>query len=159
MQPGDFIFREREPFRGTPLGEADLPRAWDCLAQVPDPEVPVVSVVDLGMIRAVEWGDDRLHVKVSPTYSGCPATEVIERDVQEALEDIGFQDPCIERVLAPAWTTDWLTEKGRQQLKDYGIAPPTLRQGRETLRDPRPAQCPHCDSAATHHLPQFAAPA
>ena len=130
MQPGDFIFRERQPFRGEPLSEADLPRAWDCLVQVMDPEVPVVSVVDLGMIRAVTWDDDSLNVKVSPTYSGCPATEVIERDVREALEDIGFQNPRIERVLAPAWTTDWITDNGRDALKAYGIAPPPKGQGR-----------------------------
>lgn len=155
MRPGDVIFRERRPFRGEPLGEADLPRAWDCLAEVMDPEVPVVSVVDLGMIRAVEWDQDRLHVKVSPTYSGCPATEVIERDVLHALEGIGFLNPRIERALAPAWTTDWITDKGRGALKAYGIAPPPKGEGRATLADPGPAECPHCGGTDTVRISEF----
>jgi len=155
MQPGDLIYRERKAYQGPALGEDDLPRAWECLTEVMDPEVPVVSVVDLGMIRAVEWEGDRLKVKVSPTYSGCPATEVIERDVQEALEDTGFTNPRIERVLAPAWTTDWITDKGRDALQAYGIAPPPKGQGRDTLHDPGPAECPHCGSTDTVQVSEF----
>ena len=155
MQSGELIFRERAAFTGTPLGESDLERAWDCLAQVMDPEVPVVSVVDLGMIRAVAGREGHLHVQVSPTYSGCPATEVIERDVRDALEHFGFHSPRIERVLAPAWTTDWITDQGHAALKAYGIAPPPKGQGRDTLRDPGPAACPHCGGTDTEQLSEF----
>ena len=156
MQPGDLIYRERKAYQGVPLGEDDLPRAWECLAEVMDPEVPVVSVVDLGMIRAVEWEGDRLKVKVSPTYSGCPATEVIERDVQEALEDTGFKNPRIERVLAPAWTTDWITDAGREKLRAFGIAPPVGSASKRTLLGEEPeVACPQCGSHDTSRVSEF----
>ena len=91
------------------------------LEGVPDPEIPVVSVVDLGIVRAVR--PDR--VTITPTYTGCPATQVIERDIRDALDAAGFRDVAIETMLSPPWTTDWISEAGKAKLKAYGIAPPT----------------------------------
>ena len=100
---------------------------WRALAAVPDPEIPVISVVDLGIIRGVEWRDDELVVSVTPTYSGCPATEVIAGDIGRALVAVGVLRFRVETRLAPAWTTDWIAPDARQRLADYGIAPPGVR--------------------------------
>ena len=97
---------------------------WRALAAVPDPEIPVISVVDLGIIRGVEWRDDEWVISVTPTYSGCPATEVIASDIGRALVAAGVARFRIETRLAPAWTTDWIAPDARQRLADYGIAPP-----------------------------------
>jgi ring-1,2-phenylacetyl-CoA epoxidase subunit PaaD len=97
---------------------------WRALAAVPDPEIPVISVVDLGIIRGVEWRDDEWVISVTPTYSGCPATEVIATDIGRALVAAGVTRFRIETRLAPAWTTDWISPDARQRLADYGIAPP-----------------------------------
>ena len=103
MRAGELIASDR-----APLGAGDVTRAWQVLDAVMDPEVPVVSVVDLGIVRALERDGGRLHVVVTPTYSGCPATEVIERDIEQALLQAGFV-PRLERRLTPAWTTDWIS--------------------------------------------------
>ena len=95
---------------------------WDLLAAVPDPEIPVVSVVDLGIVRSVEDG----RVVITPTYSGCPATEVIERSIREALDAAGYREVAVETAISPPWTTDWISDKGREALRRYGIAPPEL---------------------------------
>lgn len=100
---------------------------WRALAAVPDPEIPVISVVDLGIVRGVEWRDDELVVSVTPTYSGCPATEVIAADIRRALVAAGVARVRVETRLAPPWTTDWITPAARQRLADYGIAPPGPR--------------------------------
>jgi ring-1,2-phenylacetyl-CoA epoxidase subunit PaaD len=102
----------------------DVAAIWRALAAVPDPEIPVISVVDLGIIRGVEWGDDEWVISVTPTYSGCPATEVIASDIGRALVAAGVARFRIETRLAPAWTTDWIAPDARQRLADYGIAPP-----------------------------------
>ena len=114
---------------------------WQVLADVCDPEIPVVSVVDLGIVRAVH--PDR--VVITPTYTGCPATQVIERDIRAALDAAGFRDVAIETVLSPPWTTDWIGEAGKAKLKAYGIAPPT-RQA---------VSCPQCGSTATEEISRF----
>ena len=93
------------------------------LGQVADPEIPVLSITDLGIVREVEVGE-RVTVALSPTYSGCPATEVIEQSVLDALRDHGVEDVEIKRVLSPPWTTDWISDEGRDKLRRYGIAPP-----------------------------------
>jgi len=112
------------------------------LATVMDPEIPVVSVVDLGIVRHVTA--DR--VRITPTYSGCPATEVIERTIREALDAAGFGSVAIETELAPPWTTDWITDQGRAALKSYGIAPPELAKA---------ATCPQCGSTDTEEVSRF----
>ena len=125
----------------------DLQTIWGWLDQVPDPEIPVISLVDLGIIRDVAWCGDTLEVTVTPTYSGCPATTIINLDIETALRERGIEKLSLKRQLSPAWTTDWLTEKGKTKLEDYGIAPPQPAGG--------PAQCPRCKSTAVERISQF----
>jgi ring-1,2-phenylacetyl-CoA epoxidase subunit PaaD len=125
------------------------------LGQVPDPEIPVLSITDLGIVREVEIGE-RVTVSLSPTYSGCPATEVIENSVLDALHDHGVDDVEIKRVLSPPWTTDWISEKGRKKLRDYGIAPPEKGAGkRALLHGERQVACPRCGTTATELVSEF----
>ena len=110
------------------LQRPDVDQLWAWLADVPDPEIPVVSIVDLGIVRDVCWSDEdveMVRVTVTPTYSGCPATDVIGRQIREELLHRGVKRVELRVQLSPAWTTDWLTAKARQNLKEYGIAPPT----------------------------------
>jgi len=128
-------------------------RVRELLEDVPDPEIPVVSVVDLGIVRGAREEGGRLVVDVAPTYTGCPATEVIERDIAQKLEASGFANVEIRRQLAPPWTTDWISAAGREKLKAFGIAPPP---GSDSLRGPRlPVACPHCESTDTTRLSEF----
>ena len=120
---------------------------WHWLDMVPDPEIPVISVVDLGIVRDVAWDGPTLEVSVTPTYSGCPATSVIAMDIETALRARGLNDIRIKSQLSPAWTTDWLSEKGRARLEDYGIAPPRAAGG--------PDRCPRCKSAQVERISQF----
>lgn len=115
---------------------------WTVLEGVPDPEIPVVSVVDLGIVREVH--EDR--VTITPTYTGCPATQVIERDIRDALDAAGYRDVAIETAIAPPWSTDWISESGRAKLHAYGIAPPS---------DAKTATCPQCGSTATEEISRF----
>lgn len=117
---------------------------WRVLESVPDPEIPAVSLVDLGIVRDVT--PDR--VVLTPTYTGCPATQAIERDVRAALDAVGFAEVQIETVLSPPWTTDWITEAGKAKLRAYGIAPP-LAAGERTVH------CPQCGSADTREISRF----
>ncbi|MBX7145288.1 MAG: phenylacetate-CoA oxygenase subunit PaaJ [Oligoflexia bacterium] len=140
--------------------ESDVLKA---LETVRDPEVPVLSVLDLGIIRGVDIQGKAVTVKVTPTYSGCPALELIERNVAEALRDKGMQDVTIERVLSPAWSTDWISEEGRRKLKEFGIAPPVGNADDELVLIGTKAApnipCPFCDSLATERRSQFGATA
>ena len=127
-----------------------------CLARVPDPEIPVVSIVDLGIVHDVRIGDSGLQVDLLPTYTACPATEVIERDVRRALSDAGFGEVTVRRCLAPAWTTDLITVEGRDKLAAFGIAPPArLSQVARNAASDRPAACPQCGSANTIKVSEF----
>ncbi|MCO7579639.1 MULTISPECIES: 1,2-phenylacetyl-CoA epoxidase subunit PaaD [Pseudomonas chlororaphis group] len=137
------------------LQQGDLELAWSTLDQVMDPEVPVVSVLDLGIVRDLDWQAGHLQVAVTPTYSGCPATEVIESDIRQALEQAGFQAPRLIRQLTPAWTTDWITERGRQRLRAYGITPPSGSSKRSLLGDAPQVLCPQCGSAHSERLSEF----
>lgn len=137
--------------------EGDVNAVLAVLQEVPDPEVPVVSVVELGIVRDIAWLDGRLVVNVTPTYSGCPATEVIEQHIHEALVAAGYADPLIQRRLSPAWTTDWLSEAGREKLRAYGIAPPVGSASKRSLTgqsDPV-VPCPLCGSTATERVSEF----
>ena len=127
----------------------------DWLSEVADPEIPVVSITDLGIVRDVIVGDG-VTVALTPTYSGCPATEVIEQSVVEALQKYGIEDVSIERVLAPPWTTDWISAEGRQKLREYGIAPPAESASkRALLHGTRKIACPRCDSTETEVVSEF----
>ncbi|HEX4884384.1 MAG TPA: 1,2-phenylacetyl-CoA epoxidase subunit PaaD [Casimicrobiaceae bacterium] len=139
-----------------------LAAIWQALGRVPDPEIPVVSVVELGIVREVAWRGDRLHVRVTPTYSGCPATDLIMQGIGEALEACGVVAYDVQTVLAPAWTTDWIAPEAKAKLRAFGIAPPgavaaridvtgisPLRRAREAIA------CPRCGSTGTSLLAQF----
>lgn len=140
-------------------------QVWDWLSEVPDPEIPVISLTDLGIIRDVAWQGDTLVVTVTPTYSGCPATSIINLDIEQALRERGIEKLRLERQLSPPWTTDWITEGGREKLRAYGIAPPidgTAADGRLAGRIARLAgtsnlviECPRCGSTRTERISQF----
>jgi len=144
-----------------------LDRAWALLDRVLDPEVPVVSVRDLAIVRdVIEREDGGLTVVVTPTYSGCPATEVIEASIVAALEGAGLGPVRVEMRRAPAWTTDWMSEKGRRQLRDYGIAPPGPVAAPATVplrfvprSKPLALACPRCASLETERISAFGATA
>lgn len=122
------------------------------MATVPDPEIPAVSIVDLGIVRGVR--DDPPRVLLTPTYSGCPATAAIEARVREGLDAAGLGKVAIETVLAPPWTTDWISDAGRERLRAYGIAPPPRGADQARLRT-EPVHCPRCDSARTAEVSRF----
>ena len=135
------------------LDDAAKDRIMAALATVPDPEIPVVSVVDLGIVRGVRA--EPPAVLITPTYSGCPATHAIELAVRVALDEAGFAEVSIETVLAPPWTTDWISERGRDQLRDYGIAPPPRGADARSLKGGGPAECPRCGSTHTEEVSRF----
>ena len=144
----------------TVLPEVDerVALAWSALGAVEDPEIPAVNIVELGLIRFVKTqADGILEVGLSPTYVGCPATEVIRASVENALKaaDIGGFE--VTQVLSPAWTSDWITAEGRRKLLAYGIVPPerTVSSMRDVLRADRPAACPRCHSVDTETVSQF----
>lgn len=126
----------------------DQVKAW--LAEVPDPEIPVLSLMDLGVIRNVDEEDGRVVVTITPTYSGCPATSVIALDIETALRRHGVKNLEIRRQLSPAWTTDWISEAGRRNLATYGIAPPKAdAEACAGLLAQQDVRCPRCGSAKT----------
>jgi len=138
---------------------------WQALAAIPDPEIPVVSVVELGIVRGVEWRGEELVVTVTPTYSGCPATEVIAADIDRALAASGVAKYRVKTKLAPAWTTDWIAPAARERLARFGIAPPGMRMRAESQAIDASAimtrsaaarvSCPRCDSRNTRELSRF----
>jgi ring-1,2-phenylacetyl-CoA epoxidase subunit PaaD len=134
---------------------ADRARAWAAAAAVVDPEIPVLTVADLGVLRDVRITEDGVEVVITPTYLGCPATAVIALDVETALAKAGFARCKITTVLAPAWTTDLMTEEGRAKLKRFGIAPPSGKASRRALFGEQQVECPRCGSPQTARLSEF----
>ena len=130
-------------------------RAWDAAASVVDPEIPVLTIADLGVLRDVAVDGDHVEVAITPTYSGCPAMNMIALEVEIALERAGFHRPKIRTVLSPAWTTDWMSEEGRRKLRDYGIAPPQASGSRRALFGEQAVACPQCGSDKTELLSEF----
>jgi ring-1,2-phenylacetyl-CoA epoxidase subunit PaaD len=140
----------------TALSDADLRRrAWDAAARVVDPEIPVLTIADLGVLREVKVSDGHVEVAITPTYSGCPAMNMIALEIEIALEREGFAKPKIRTVLSPAWTTDWMSDDGRRKLKDYGIAPPQAASSRRALFGVQEVACPQCGSDNTELLSEF----
>lgn len=134
--------------------------AWDILATVYDPELPVLSVVDLGIVRNVQVTSDEgeLEITITPTYTGCPAMDVISMNIQAALAAAGFKGIVVKQVLSPAWTTDWMTENGKNKLMAYGIAPPQYSQAvctPDSFREEEAIQCPLCRSYNTRMVSRF----
>lgn len=131
--------------------------AWDIAAEVVDPEIPVLSIADLGVLRSVVEDGDSVRVELTPTYSGCPAIDAMRDDVRSALLGAGYRDVDVRMVLSPAWTTDWITDDGKRKLHEYGIAPPNgtapAHGQRVTLR--MAVKCPRCNSLDTVELARF----
>jgi ring-1,2-phenylacetyl-CoA epoxidase subunit PaaD len=136
------------------MGKIDTPRIWTILESVADPEIPALSVVDMGIVRAVEWEGEELLVSITPTYSGCPAMALIEREIVKAFRTDGVT-ASVRRVISPAWTTEWLSEKGRQMLLESGIAPPEPVSARVEIVLPRKSACPFCGSENTEIVSEF----
>ncbi|HKD58725.1 MAG TPA: 1,2-phenylacetyl-CoA epoxidase subunit PaaD [Hyphomicrobiaceae bacterium] len=139
------------------LGPEELRQlAWRVAAQVVDPEIPVLTIADLGVLRGVDVKDGCVEVTITPTYSGCPAMNMIALEIEVALRSAGITAACVRTVLSPAWTTDWLTEDGRRKLREYGIAPPKPGGGgRRLLFGHETIACPRCGSDDTHLLSEF----
>lgn len=151
--------------------DPDLQRAHALVAVIPDPEIPVITLHDLGILRSVERRDGRVVVTITPTYTGCPATHAIRQQVGEVLAAHGFDDARVDVTLSPPWTTDWITDDGRRKLRDYGIAPPSCAAASAASADraapasavmrfvararPPGPTCPRCDSARVERLSQY----
>lgn len=130
-------------------------RAWDAAASVVDPEIPVLTIADLGVLRDVALTGDQVEVAITPTYSGCPAMNMIALEIELVLERAGFRQSKVRTVLSPAWTTDWMSEEGRRKLRAYGIAPPPASSSRRALFGARVIACPQCGSDDTELLSEF----
>jgi ring-1,2-phenylacetyl-CoA epoxidase subunit PaaD len=129
--------------------EPTVEDAWLALEEVVDPEIPVVTIGDLGILRDVSVLGGRVTVDITPTYSGCPAMEAIRSDIDRALTDAGFAEVTVRTVLDEAWTTDWISERGRRRLHEYGIAPPS------PTSSPQPVRCPRCAAAGVLVVSEF----
>lgn len=129
------------------MARASIAQVWQWLGAVPDPEIPAISLVELGVIRDVIWQGDTLSVTITPTYSGCPATRVINEDIEAALRANGVTKIDLKRQISPAWTTDWMSAEGRAKLLQYGIAPPQASGG--------PEACPNCGGSELERVSQF----
>ncbi len=133
-------------------------KIWNILEQIFDPEIPVLSIVDLGIIRKVEFKNNIPIITITPTYSGCPAMDVIKMSIRFKLIEEGYKDFQLETILSPAWNTDWMSEKGKQQLKAFGIAPPNSSQTvctPELFQQEEVVQCPRCNSYHTRMISRF----
>ena len=131
-------------------------KIYKILEQVNDPEVPVLSVVDLGIIRDVNSADNQITITITPTYVGCPAMKTIEDDIQLEMKNNGFNDVLIKTIISPAWTTDWISEKGKQKLLAFGIAPPVGSASKGSLLgEEKIIACPQCKSTSTSMISQF----
>lgn len=126
-----------------------IPELWKLMEEICDPEIPVLTITDLGMVRDIQETDGYFEVIITPTYSGCPAMDMITRDIRTKLDQNRLQEVRITRQLSPAWTTDWMTEEAKQKLKDYGIAPPS------DSKTPSAVACPQCGSEHTELVSQF----
>ncbi len=136
-------------------------KIWQLLKEVADPEVPVLSILDLGIVRDVKCEEGKAIIIITPTYSGCPAMDVISMDIRLKLIEKGYRNIVIQQQLSPAWTTDWMTEEGKQKLKAFGIAPPNPKQqfcSSDMFRE-EAVQCPHCQSHHTELISQFSSTA
>jgi len=128
------------------------------LDEINDPEVPVLSIVDLGIVRDVKMNGEEIEIIITPTYTGCPAMDMIAATIKVELATLGFKKVRITQVLSPAWTTEWMSEEGKRKLKEYGIAPPNPKQqvcDQKLFAAAEVVQCPHCNSYHTHRISEF----
>lgn len=139
---------------------AEIKKIWKLLEEVYDPEVPVLSILDLGIVRNVIFhhADQSVTITITPTYSGCPAMGVISMSIRMTLLSHGYKNVNVVQTLSPAWTTDWMTENGKEKLKAYGIAPPNVKQqvcSQELFVEDEAVQCPRCQSYHTQRISEF----
>ncbi|WP_417616205.1 1,2-phenylacetyl-CoA epoxidase subunit PaaD [Oceanisphaera sp.] len=138
------------------ISDHRLPRCWEVLKTVADPEIPVLSITDLGMIRGVDISEDgSVSVRLTPTYSGCPATDILEADILAALDDAGLSPARVKLDLSEAWTTDWMSADGKRKLREYGIAPPQGPACGSHLIPSDGVACPQCGSGHTRLISEF----
>ena len=138
--------------------QIDKKSIYKFLEEIKDPEVPVLSIIDLGIVRDVKMNDDELEVVITPTYTGCPAMDLITTTIKIQLATLGFKKVKVTQVLSPAWTTEWMSEEGKRKLKEYGIAPPNPKQqvcDQKLFASAEAVQCPHCNSYHTHRISEF----
>ena len=136
----------------------DKATIYSYLEEINDPEVPVLSIIDLGIVRDVNMNNHELEVIITPTYTGCPAMDMITATIKIQLATLGFKKVKVTQVLSPAWTTEWMSEEGKRKLKEYGIAPPNPKQqvcDQKLFSEAEAVQCPHCDSYHTHRISEF----
>jgi ring-1,2-phenylacetyl-CoA epoxidase subunit PaaD len=136
----------------------EVKKIWSLLETVTDPEVPVLTITDLGIVRDVKINEEEVEVIITPTYTGCPAMDMIAMNIKMELLANGYKNIKVTSILSPAWTTDWMSEAGKQKLKEYGIAPPNPKQQvcNDKLFAPDEAvQCPHCNSYHIHRISEF----
>jgi ring-1,2-phenylacetyl-CoA epoxidase subunit PaaD len=148
-------FRGREQAGASHDAREQITRAWTAAESVADPEIPVLSIADLGVLRDIQIVDGFIEATITPTYSGCPAMNLIALNLELALEEAGFHMPRVKTVLSPAWTTDWMTDAGKAKLRKYGIAPPAGKASRRALFGEDEVSCPHCGSANTERISEF----
>jgi len=142
----------------TTAHQLDKEVIYGYLEEIKDPEIPVLNIIDLGIIREVKLEGDELEVIITPTYSGCPAMDVITTNIRIMLSTLGFKKIKITQVLSPPWTTDWMSEEGKRKLKAYGIAPPNPKQqvcDQKLFTEAEAVPCPRCDSYHTHRISEF----
>ena len=133
------------------IEEISAERIWKLMEEIPDPEIPVLSITDLGIVRNVVVDNGLVTIEITPTYSGCPAMDMIAAQIKMNLAFNNIRNFTVKTILSPAWTTDWMTEAGKRKLEEYGIAAPNPSQGKEDS----PKECPHCHSPHTSLLSQF----
>jgi ring-1,2-phenylacetyl-CoA epoxidase subunit PaaD len=133
------------------------PEIWNVLREVTDPEIPVLTVVDMGIVREVKQTPESIVVSITPTYSGCPAMDAISKDIVRALTEKGFRNVSVNLILSPAWTTDWITEEGKTKLEAYGIAPPQNSTAEKSILfgEHKAVRCPRCKSEQTVMISNF----
>ncbi|MBX2932410.1 MAG: phenylacetate-CoA oxygenase subunit PaaJ [Chitinophagaceae bacterium] len=151
-------YQHTTSFKVSPLEEFKE-AIWKVIETVPDPEIPVITLKDLGVIRDIKVSDDNaIEVIITPTYIGCPAMDVMSMSIEQALTEQGYKNVKITKVLSPAWTTDWMSEEGKKKLKEYGIAPPNQKQivcTPDLFQQEEVVQCPRCDSYHTKMISRF----
>jgi len=138
--------------------QIDKQTIYSYLEEINDPEVPVLSIIDLGIVRDVKMNEEEVEVIITPTYTGCPAMDMIAATIKIQLATLGFKKIKITHALSPAWTTEWMSEEGKRKLKRYGIAPPNPKQqvcDQKLFAEAEAVQCPHCNSYHTHRISEF----
>ena len=138
--------------------QIDKQTIYSYLEEINDPEVPVLSIIDLGIVRDVKMNEEEVEVIITPTYTGCPAMDMITTTIKIQLATLGFKKIKITQALSPAWTTEWMSEEGKRKLKEYGIAPPNPKQQvcyQKLFAEAEAVQCPHCNSYHTHRISEF----